>query len=90
MLVARHGAVPRLHGDAASLFRFPCQTAIPPALLAANILVILLWVAVTFVFGRIYCSVICPLGVMQDIVSYFSGKQKNSSTVFPIRPKRNC
>ena len=32
MLVAHHGAVPRLHGDAASLFRFPCQTAIPPGI----------------------------------------------------------
>ena len=37
-----------------------------PALLAGNVLVIVLLVALTLVFGRLYCSVICPLGVMQD------------------------
>lgn len=37
------------------------------SLLGLNILVVALLVLLTFVFGRIYCSVICPLGVMQDI-----------------------
>lgn len=37
-----------------------------PALLALNVGVIVALVALTLVFGRIYCSVICPLGVMQD------------------------
>lgn len=37
-----------------------------PALLALNVGVIVVLVALTLVFGRIYCSVICPLGVMQD------------------------
>ncbi len=37
-----------------------------PALLALNAGVVLALVALTFVFGRVYCSVICPLGVMQD------------------------
>ena len=30
------------------------------------------------VFGRIYCSVICPLGVFQDIVSWLSAKRKKN------------
>ena len=47
-----------------------------PALLALNIGVVLFLVVLTFLFGRIYCSVICPLGVFQDIVSWVSGKQK--------------
>ena len=34
-----------------------------PAVLALNVGVILLWVVLTLVFGRVYCSVICPLGV---------------------------
>ena len=38
-----------------------------PAVLALNVGVILLWVVLTLVFGRVYCSVICPLGVFQDI-----------------------
>lgn len=39
-----------------------------PALLAVNVGVVLLLVVLTLLFGRVYCSVICPLGVMQDIV----------------------
>ncbi len=38
-----------------------------PALLAANTIVMLALVVLTLVFGRAYCSVICPLGIMQDI-----------------------
>lgn len=38
-----------------------------PAVLALNVVVIVGLIALTLVFGRIYCSVICPLGVMQDV-----------------------
>lgn len=38
-----------------------------PALLALNLGGVVLLVLLTFIFGRIYCSVICPLGVFQDI-----------------------
>ncbi|HEX2935168.1 MAG TPA: 4Fe-4S dicluster domain-containing protein [Bacteroidales bacterium] len=34
------------------------------------ILVLLL----TLLFGRVYCSVICPLGIFQDVISFFSKK----------------
>ena len=34
-----------------------------PALLAVNVGVVLALVALTLLFGRVYCSVICPLGV---------------------------
>lgn len=69
-------------------FGFLAKLQFLPALLAANVLVILLWVAVTFVFGRIYCSVICPLGVMQDIVSYFSGKREKFKYRFSYSPEK--
>lgn len=39
-----------------------------PACLALNVAVIVGIVLLTLLFGRIYCSVICPLGVFQDIV----------------------
>ena len=32
--------------------------------------------ALTLLFGRVYCSAICPLGILQDIVSWFSRKVK--------------
>ncbi len=46
-----------------------------PALLALNLVVIAVWIAVTLALGRVYCSVVCPLGVMQDVVSWISGKR---------------
>ena len=41
-----------------------------PAVLALNFGVIALLVVLTLVFGRVYCSIICPLGVMQDIFAW--------------------
>lgn len=46
------------------------------AVLALNVAVIVALVAVTLIFGRIYCSVICPLGVMQDVIAWFGKKKK--------------
>jgi len=45
-----------------------------PAVFAANIGVIVLLVVLTLCCGRIYCSVICPLGIFQDAVSWISAK----------------
>ena len=45
-----------------------------PAILALNVGVIVMLVALTLLFGRVYCSVICPLGVMQDIVAWVGGR----------------
>ena len=49
-----------------------------PALLALHVGVLALLVALTLVFGRIYCSVICPLGVMQDVISRLHGMRKKN------------
>ncbi len=49
-----------------------------PAILAHNFIVVLVLVALTLLFGRVYCSVICPMGIMQDIVSWFGGKAKKN------------
>lgn len=40
-----------------------------PALLALNMGVVVALIVLTLIFGRIYCSVICPLGVFQDLVA---------------------
>ena len=49
-----------------------------PAVLALNVGVVAFLVILTLLFGRVYCSVICPLGVFQDIVSWISGKRKKN------------
>ncbi len=49
-----------------------------PAVMALNTLVIIGLVLLTLVFGRIYCSVICPLGVMQDLIAWIHGRWKKN------------
>ena len=49
-----------------------------PALLALNMGVVLALVILTLLLGRVYCSVICPLGVFQDIVAWFAKKSKKN------------
>lgn len=49
-----------------------------PALLALHVGVVAMLVVFTLVFGRIYCSVICPLGVMQDVISRLHGIRKKN------------
>lgn len=38
-----------------------------PAAMSFAIATFVIWLIVTLVFGRIYCSTVCPLGVFQDI-----------------------
>ena len=57
-----------------------------PALLALNVGVVLLLVVLTLLVGRVYCSVICPLGVFQDIVSWISGRRKKKKYRFTYSP----
>ena len=45
------------------------------------------WIAIGFIvvliltalFGRVYCSTICPLGILQDVVSFIKKKSKKKS-----------
>lgn len=53
-----------------------------PALLAVHAAVVVGLVVLTLLFGRVYCSVICPLGVMQDVVSWLSGRRKRHRNRF--------
>ncbi len=49
-----------------------------PAVLALNFGVVIALVLLTLLMGRIYCSVICPLGVLQDIFGWFGKKAKKN------------
>lgn len=61
-----------------------------PAILSLNVGIILLLVLLTLLFGRVYCSVICPLGVMQDIVSWLNGQRKKKRYRFSYSPAKNA
>ena len=50
-----------------------------PAVMALNVVVVVALIALTLVFGRIYCSVICPLGVFQDLLARLRRKKNKYS-----------
>lgn len=58
-----------------------------PALLALNVGVIVGLIVLTLIFGRVYCSVICPLGVMQDFFGLLGKRAKKNR--YSFSPARN-
>ncbi|MDE5690305.1 MAG: 4Fe-4S binding protein, partial [Duncaniella sp.] len=57
-----------------------------PAVLALNLGVVAGLVVLTLILGRVYCSVICPLGVMQDGFARFGRMaRKNRSSYSPAK-----
>ncbi|MGI6219599.1 MAG: 4Fe-4S binding protein [Bacteroidaceae bacterium] len=57
-----------------------------PALLALHAGIVVFLLLLTLVFGRVYCSVICPLGVFQDVIAWFGKrKKKNRYSYSPAR-----
>lgn len=53
-----------------------------PAVLGLNIAAIVIVLAITLLFGRIYCSIICPAGTYQDAVSHLAAKFKKNRFSF--------
>ena len=49
-----------------------------PALMALDFGVLIGLSVITILFGRIYCSVVCPLGVMQDLFGWLGKKSRKN------------
>ena len=56
-----------------------------PAVMALNIVVIVGLLVLTLLMGRIYCSVICPLGIMQDLLARLRRKKNKYSYSREVR-----
>lgn len=56
-------------GVAHAWFGWLAKLQFLPAVMALNAGVMVLLVALTLVLGRVYCSVICPMGVFQDLIA---------------------
>ena len=65
-------------GTAHAWLGWMAKTQALEAILALNVLVIVLLAVLTLIFGRIYCSVICPLGILQDIFGWLGKKGKKN------------
>ena len=56
-----------------------------PAVMALNVVVVVVLIVLTLVLGRIYCSIICPLGVLQDLLARFHRKKNKYSYSKEVR-----
>ena len=59
-------------------FGWMAKVQLLPAVLAVNAGVVAALVLLTLLFGRVYCSVICPLGVFQDVVSRAAARRRKN------------
>lgn len=59
-----------------------------PALMIGSVGVLAALIMVTLLFGRIYCSVICPLGIFQDVVGWLARKVNRKKQYAFSREKR--
>lgn len=57
-------------GTAAALWPWLAKAQLVPALLAGNLAALAVILAMTLLLGRVYCSVICPLGILQDVANW--------------------
>lgn len=74
-------------GTAHKWFDWVAKIQFLPAVLALNVGVIIALVLLTLLFGRVYCSVICPLGIMQDIFGWLGKKRKKNR--YSYSPAKN-
>lgn len=57
-------------------FAFIVRIQIVPAILAGSMFTVVAIVVTTLIFGRVYCSVVCPLGFLQDAISRLGKKRR--------------
>ncbi|MDE6854139.1 MAG: 4Fe-4S dicluster domain-containing protein [Muribaculaceae bacterium] len=55
------------------------------ALMTGVGMVLVFWAAVTLIYGRIYCSTVCPMGTLMDCVSFGSRLIRRSGRAYSFR-----
>lgn len=61
-----------------------------PSILHGLFAVAGLTILATVIFGRLYCSVLCPLGVLQDCVAWLSKRWHKKKKYHYAPPKNRC
>jgi polyferredoxin len=82
------GTVHAYLGWCAKIQFVPAVLALIPAFFAVNIVIVVCLLLITLLFGRVYCSVVCPLGIFQDAVSWKAGWFKKGR--FSYRPPKTA
>lgn len=61
------------------------QVQIIPSMIASCLGCIIVWIILTFCFGRIYCATVCPVGTFQDIFIWLKRRIKPLNKPFRFR-----
>jgi len=81
------GAVPAQIGHwLASVQLVPSAVAL---VMGESLAVLVAIFAATLLAGRIYCSTVCPLGILQDVAARLAGWFRRAPLRLPYRPARN-
>lgn len=69
------------------LYEWVDRVQIVPAAIRFSMVTFVVWLLVTLIFGRVYCSSVCPLGTLQDVASRVvrMGKKKRPYRYAPPR-----
>lgn len=66
------------------------QVQFVPALVSLSFITLAVLILLTLIFGRIYCSTVCPMGIFQDIVTWIAGKTGGKKKRFHFSPALNA
>jgi len=70
-------------------FHWMAHLQVVPAIMGASIGIIIFLAILTFLFGRVYCSTICPMGIYQDIVAWISKKTAKKKKRYTYSKPKN-
>jgi ferredoxin len=84
-LVGTHGRVPEAIGHWLASTQFVASLLALVMGASLSLACILIGV-VTLLVGRIYCSAICPLGILQDIIAWIAAFTRRRKAVLPYAP----
>lgn len=74
-------------GTAHHWFSWIPKVQLLEAIFAGSVVIVIGLSVLTLVFGRMYCSVICPLGILQDIFAWFGKKKKKNRYTYSKEKK---
>lgn len=60
-----------------------------PSAIAVSSGVTLIWLCITFLFGRVYCSTVCPIGALHDMVLWTRRKVFRRRITYRYEPARS-
>lgn len=64
------------------------RAQIVPSAIAVTMGATLFWIMVSFLLGRVYCSTVCPIGTLQDLIIRVRGKIPRFRAPFSYKPAR--